>query len=91
MGAQTWQDLFQNFAVDMDQILQNFAKIGSNHQNFEENSYNWDLIAVHEFAGLSLDGILVLQLLVEGDEPLLRNEKCYVRRRIFLIKFGDFW
>ena len=38
MGAQTWQDLFQNFEVDMDQILQNFIKIGSNHQNFEENS-----------------------------------------------------
>ena len=27
MGEQTWQDLFQNFEVDMDQILQNSTKL----------------------------------------------------------------
>ena len=36
MGAHASQDFFQNFEVDIK--ITKISKIGSHHQNFEENS-----------------------------------------------------
>ena len=96
MGAPTWQDFFQNFEVDMDQILQNFTKLALITKILKKILKTWrnEMPEIGECSG---DPIITSSSLLCGESAatILMGEKVPRTHKIcdiknFWTKFGDF-